>query len=356
MYAVIMAGGRGSRFWPLSREATPKHLLNITGKQSIIQETIKRITPIIPEENIFIITSEAHYDDLKKQCSTVPVENIIAEPMGRNTAPCIGLAALYVKRRDPEGVMVVLPADHLITGEDRFIQTLAAADKMARRGNYLITVGIRPSGPETGYGYIEEGEPLTSIDGHAIYKVGSFREKPNLEEAMNFIKDGRFFWNSGMFIWKASTILEAIRIFLPDLYTGLGNIEISIGTEGERAGIKTVYETLEPISIDYGVMEKVEGTILIKGHFGWNDIGSWNALYDVFEKDDKRNAVMGRVIAIDSTNSIVYSPDKLVALVGVENLIVVETEDSLLICSRDASQNVKKVVDRLEKEDMKELL
>lgn len=356
MYAVIMAGGRGTRFWPLSREEKPKHLLNITGEKTIIQQTIDRIKPIIPENNIYIITNRGHYDEVVRQCPNVPEENIIAEPMGRNTAPCIGLAAIYIGRKNPHAVMAVLPADHIIADEEDLRDTLAIAGKMAEQGEYLVSIGIRPTHPDTGYGYIEEGKRIETIDGKDIFTVGSFREKPDLSRAEEFVADGTFFWNSGTFIWKVSTILAALQKFLPELHEGLMDIKKNIGTERESDIIYRVYETIEPISIDYGVMEKSDRTLLIKGDFGWNDIGSWDALGDVFKKDDSGNAVRGTVIAIDASNSVVYSPDKLVALVGVDDLIVVETDDSLLVCKRDCCQDVKKVVEKIEEYGLKEYL
>jgi len=356
MYAVIMAGGRGTRFWPLSREKRPKHLLHITGSQTVIQKTIARIQPLIPQDNMYIITGESHCDEVIRQCSLVPGKNIVAEPVGRNTAPCIGLAALYIKQKDPDAVMVVLPADHLITEEDRFREALMTAGEMAQRGNYLITIGVEPTEPATGYGYIEQGDLSTSIGGNDIFNVASFREKPDFQQASEFIDSGKFFWNSGIFVWKASTILSAIHHLLPDLYQGLEIIEESLGTEKEKEVIRDVYESTSPISIDYGVMEKVQGTLLIKGDFGWNDIGDWNALYDIFERDQAGNAIRGPVRTVDSADTMVYSPHKLVALVGVKNLIVVETEDALLVCHKDRSQDIKKIVEMLEKENMKEYL
>lgn len=356
MYAVIMAGGRGTRFWPLSREKKPKHLLNITGSQTVIQNTIERIRPLIPQDNMYIITGESHYDEVIRQCSLVPKKNIVAEPMGRNTAPCIGLAALYIKQRDPDAVMVVLPADHVIIEENRFREGLMSAGKMAQRGNHLITIGIEPTEPVTGYGYIEQGDLVTSIGGNDIFHVRSFREKPDMKQASEFIDSGRFFWNSGIFVWKVSTILSAIQNLLPDLHQGLETIEKSLGTEEEKEVIREVYERTDSISIDYGVMERVQGILLMKGGFGWNDIGDWNALYDIFEKDQTGNAVRGSIVAVDSSDSLVFSPHKLVALVGVHDLIVVETEDSLLICHKDRSQDIKKVVEILERENMKQYL
>ncbi len=356
MYAVIMAGGRGTRFWPKSREKMPKHLLDIFGKKTIIQETVERIGPMIPAKNILIVTGASHSDEVMRQLPHLPEENIIIEPVGRNTAPCIGLAAMYIKKMNPEAVMVVLPSDHYIPDEEAFRRTLAIAAEIAQRGNYLLTIGIKPTSPETGYGYMEQGEPVAVIRGEEILQVRSFREKPGLEQAKSFLQDGGFSWNSGMFIWKVSTILHEINRLLPNLYKGLLKIEDAIGTDSEKDVIGEVYQEIDPISIDYGVMEKAGGTLLVKGDFGWSDVGSWNALWKVWDKDENGNAARGRFIGVDSSNSLVYSPDKLVALVGVEDLVVVETADSILVCKRTGSQDVKKLVDMLEEKNMKEYL
>ncbi len=356
MFAVIMAGGRGTRFWPLSRTKKPKHLLNITGKRSIIQQTVDRIKSYIDEDDIYVVTVATHADDLAAQLPNLPRENIIVEPMGRNTAPCIGLASLYLKKKDPNDTMVVLPADHLIRGEKEFIETLAAAGEMAKRTSSLITIGITPTGPETGYGYIEKGKRVGTAGGRDIYGVGSFREKPEIETAQAFVQDGNFLWNSGMFIWKVSTILEEIERLLPDLYEALVEMEGAIGSKGEKEKIHDIYEGVTPISIDYGVMEKADNVLLIKGNFGWSDIGSWDALWEILDKDHYENAVIGSHISVESSANLVYSPHKLVTLVGVKDIIVVETEDSIMVCKRGSSQDVKKAVEILEKEKMEDYL
>ncbi len=356
MYAVIMAGGRGTRFWPKSREKMPKHLQDILGKRTLIQETVDRIGPLIPVKNILIVTGANHSDVIKQQLPNLPEENIIVEPVGRNTAPCIGLAAMHIKKMNPEGVMVVLPSDHYIADEEAFRRTLAIASEMAQRGDYLLTIGIKPTGPETGYGYMEQGEAVAAIRGKEIFQVKSFREKPDIEQAITFLEDGGFFWNSGMFIWKVSTILNKIEKLLPDLYKGLREIEDALGTDSEKDIINKVYQEITPISIDYGIMEKTGETLLVRGDFGWSDIGSWSALWEMWDKDENGNAAKGRFVSVDSSNSLIYSPDKLVALVGVEDLIVVETADSLLVCKKNASQDVKKLVAMLEEKNMKEYL
>jgi len=358
MYAVIMAGGKGTRFWPKSRERMPKHLLDIVSEKTIIQETIDRIVPLVPVDNILIVTGHSHADALARQLPQIPEKNIIIEPVGRNTAPCIGLAALHIKRKSPDDVMVVLPADHLITDGPRFRHLLSTAAEVAAQNDFLLTIGIQPTYPETGYGYLEQGILKATIKGEDIYEVKSIREKPTLEQAKVFLDKRGFYWNSGMFLWRADTILRAIKKWLPDLHQGLLRIEGAIGTDEEKNIVERVYRMISSISIDYGVMEKADNVLLVKGDFGWSDMGSWDALWEVLEKDECGNAAHGKTlfIGIDATNSLIQSSRKLVAMVGVEDLIVVETEDSLLICKRGCSQDVKKVVEILEHKKMKEFL
>jgi len=356
MYAVIMAGGKGSRFWPRSRERKPKHLLDIVSDKTIIRETVDRIGPMIPPERTLIVTGRRHAEELIKQLPEIPEENIIIEPMGRNTAPCIGLAALHVKRKAPESVMLVLPSDHLIAEEPQFRKILGVAAAAARQGANLVTIGIRPMGPETGYGYIEQGDEQGEIEGEKIYDVRSVREKPDLEQARAMLAQGGFSWNSGMFIWTVAAILKALEAWLPELYDGLLHIEKAMGTSQEAAVIDQVYRTTRSVSIDYGVMEKAKNTLVIPGDFGWSDVGSWDALWEVSARDEKGNAIRGQVINVDSRNCLVHSPAKTVALVDVEDLIVVETGDALMICRRGSSQDVRKAVEQLEKDNRGELL
>jgi len=358
MYAVIMAGGKGTRFWPKSRERMPKHLLDITCERTIIQETVSRIEPLVPPEKILIVTGQSHSDELMRQLPLIPGENILIEPVGRNTAPCIGLAALHVERRSPDDVMIVLPADHLILDAPRFRRILSVAVEVARQGEDLLTIGIRPTAPETGYGYLEQGALRAAVDNEDIYEVRSVREKPDLKQAQAFVETGGFYWNSGIFIWKADAILKAIKQWLPDLYEGLLQIKGALGTDREKDVVHRVYHGIKSISIDYGVMEKADNVLLVAGNFGWSDVGSWDALWEVADKDEHGNSanVKGTLLSLDTKNSLVHSHRKLVALVGVEDLIVVETEDALLVCRRGCSQDVKKVVEMLEAKDMKEFL
>jgi mannose-1-phosphate guanylyltransferase len=334
----------------------PKHLLDIQGERTIIRETVDRIRPLVPPERILVVTGRSHAAELIRQLPEIPAENILIEPVGRNTAPCIGLAALYIQKRVPDAVMLVLPSDHRIGDEITFRRVLAAAGKVASERDSLITIGILPTGPETGYGYIEQGDLLPNCGAAGTCGVRSFREKPSLEQAREFLRQGGFPWNSGMFVWKASTILKAIKRFLPELHEGLMQIREALGTEREEEIVGEVYSAQKAVSIDYGVMEKAEDVLVVPGDFGWSDLGSWDSLWEVSGKDGNGNVARGNLIGIDAFDSLVHSPGKLVALVGVRDLLVVETDDALLICRRGRSQDVRKVVEILETKGLKEYL
>ena len=352
MFAVIMAGGKGARFWPRSREKMPKHFLDILSERTMIRETVDRIRPLVPAERTLIVTGKSHAAELIRQLPEIPPENILIEPVGRNTAPCIGLAALHILKRVPDAVMLVLPSDHRIGDEAAFLRIMQAAAGAALQGDPLVTIGIRPTGPGTGYGYIEQGNPFSTSGADEIYRVRSIREKPPREQAERFLAQGGFSWNSGMFVWKASTIIEAIGRFLPDLHRGLLQIREALGTDREEDVVRAIYTGQKAVSIDYGVMEKAKDVLVIPGAFDWSDLGSWDALWEVSEKDENGNVVRGEFIGVDAADSLIHSPGKLVALVGVKDLLVVETKDALLICRRGRSQDVRKIVETLEKKGL----
>lgn len=358
MHAVIMAGGRGARFWPRSRERKPKHLLDIASSRTIIQETVDRIGPLIQPENIIVVTGRRHARELIRQLPQLPVENVIIEPVGRNTAACIGLAALHIQKKCSDDVMVVLPSDHAIGNPEQFLNIVGAAAQRAAAENALVTVGIKPTSPHTGYGYIESGAFAGQTADVDVFHVKSIREKPDMQLAQTFVNSGRFYWNSGMFIWRASTILMKIERHLPDLHSGLMKIKKALGLPAEAKTVNKIYRQLKSISIDYGVMEKADRVLVLPGAFGWSDVGSWDTLWEILPKDNRGNAVAqaAALLAEDASDSLIYSPRKLVALVGVKDLIVVDTKDALLICRRGQSQQVKEVVDALERERQKKYL
>ena len=355
MFAVIMAGGQGTRFWPKSRKSKPKQFLDIIGNETMIRRTIDRLTPVVPKEKIYAVVNASHLQDTIGQTS-LSEDSIIVEPIGRNTAPCIGLAALYVQRKDPEGVMVALPADHHIEDQQAFLKTLLVAEEAATSSGYLITLGMEPKYPTTGFGYIEKGELLGESGSKEFFKVKRFTEKPDLSTAIEFLADGNFLWNSGIFVWKVSAIMEQIKTHLPFLYKGLMKIREAIGTGQEREAISEVYSNIEGISIDYGVMEKSDITAVIPSDFGWNDVGSWASLDEVLPKDQDGNLLIGKCISLDTRDTVVYGKDKLIATLGLDGIVVVDTEDAILISRKDKCQDVKKIVERLEKEGMDEYL
>jgi len=355
MHAVIMAGGRGTRFWPRSRERKPKHLLDIISERTILQETVDRIKPLIPCENILVVTGKKHARDLIKQLPEIPVRNIIIEPEGKNTAACIGLAAVHIQKRIPDDVMVVLPSDHAIADSRKYLSVIAAAGDTASKEDGLVTIGIKPSSIQTGFGYIEQGDFSRKINGKKVFRVKSIREKPDFSTAKEFVEKGTFYWNSGMFIWKVSAILHQIKRRLPDLYKGLEKIRESLGLPEEIKTVPRIYKKLASISIDYGVMEKAENVFMLEGDFGWSDVGSWDSLWELSPKDMKGNAALNgsRTISEDSEGSLIYNPRKLTALVGVKDFIIVETKDALLICKKGRSQDVKAIVEKLEEQKLK---
>ncbi len=356
MYAVVMAGGKGTRFWPRSREKRPKQLLNIVGRRSMLQQTVARIGSLLPAENVLVVAGANHGKEVRTQLSGLPDENVVLEPVGRNTAACIGLAALLVHHRDPAAIMVVLPADHLIIDEDLFLGTLRSAVAVARRKQVLVTLGIRPLAPETGYGYIETGESEGAVQGHSFYRVRSFHEKPDPEKAKQYLEKGNFFWNSGMFVWQAAVVLEAMRKHLPGLHADLQKLEPFLGTGEFDAGIKRIYPDLESISIDYGVMEKADNVLMVPADFGWNDLGTWASMKQIWPRDDQDNVHQGQVLALGSQHNVVYSPDRLCVLLGVDDLIVVDTEDALLVCPVSRAQDVGKILDLMRQRGMEEYL
>ena len=359
VFGVMMAGGVGTRFWPRSRERSPKQALEITGKETMIQSTAGRLIRKVDPRNLFIITNRMQRGLLIKQLPNVPVENIIDEPVGRNTAPCIGLAALHIRRIDPSAVMIVLPADHVIQNDEEFLRILDIAVETAAESRSLLTIGIQPRHPETGYGYIqiftEEG-PHNPYASKGVMKVKTFAEKPNVQTAQRFLESGDFLWNSGMFVWRADAILEEIQRCLPELYAELMKIDQTIGTPLYTPTLEMAYGIIRGISIDYGVMEKSDRVYCIRGNFGWSDIGSWDEVFRIAGKDSSGNTITGTVIQKDTKNCYIYSPNKVVATIGVEDLIIVNTDDALLICKRGQSQDVKEIADYLKRKQMNEYL
>jgi len=355
VYALIMAGGVGSRLWPRSRKQTPKQLLNLTSERTMFQEAVARLAPLFEPAQIFVVTSADYVPAMREQVPELPAENYIVEPSGHGTAPCIGLAALYLRRLDPEAVMAVLTADHFIQRWDAFREALRAAGYLARQGR-LVTLGIKPTFPSTGYGYILRDERLADLGQLEAYRVKRFTEKPDLPTARKFLATGRYYWNSGMFIWTIESILKAIEEHMPKLFKGLETIKDSLDTPREAQVTRQVFQKLESISIDYGVMEKAGNVVLVKADILWDDVGSWLAMERIHPKDDNGNVIIGKFEGIDSYNCIVINDGHLVATLGVSDLIVVTTPQATLICAKDTAQDVKKIVKKLADKKLEEYL
>lgn len=358
IYGVIMAGGGGTRFWPLSRATAPKQFLNITGEDSMINDTIKRIKDIIPPERILIVTNKVQEKMLNKVIQEdIPKENVLIEPVGRNTAACIAYAAIVIKKRYGDSVIGVFPSDHYIKNVDEFQRVLRSACSIAENTEKLVTMGIEPTYPSTGYGYIKyDREKFIPAGNKTAYEAIEFVEKPNVPKAKTYLDSGNYLWNSGMFVWKTSVILKNFKRFLPRIYRNIEKLEPFIDTPNEKKAVGDIYPILQSISIDYGVMERSDEVVVIPGDFGWNDVGCWDSLGSVFPPDENGNITKGDFVDIETRNSIIYSNSRFVAAVGLENMIVVETSDALLVCPKEKAQDVKKVVEHLNKMGRKELL
>ncbi len=356
LYAVIMAGGSGTRFWPRSRRATPKQLLTIDGEKTMLRRTVERVLSMTRFERIMVVTGEQHADAVRSQLPESDDAMIVVEPFGRNTAPCLALAACKLKAVDPEAVMLVLPADHLIGNEDLFRGALAAGVETVSRHDALVTFGILPSRPETGFGYIRRGNPAITIQSHAVCRVEEFKEKPDRATAQQYLRSGDYLWNSGMFVWKARDFLTALDTHAREVSDICRRIEPFLGTVEEAHAIREAYEVCPSISVDYAVMEKADNVLCIAVDAAWNDVGSWASLDEVWERDPDGNAASGTVVCHESGNCVVYSPDKVTALIGMEDVIIVDTPDALLVCRKDRAQDVSKLTELLKSKGLHDLL
>lgn len=369
LHAVILAGGRGTRFWPRSRARTPKQLLNILGKHTMLQQTVARLAPIFPARNFWVVTNHEQAAAVRGNLPRVPKKQILAEPVGRNTAAAIGLAALHIQKAAPgaDPVMAVLPADHYIGKLDRYQKIVRAALAVAAQGPHLVTLGIQPTHAETGYGYIERAEPAAISGGQPVFRVARFAEKPTAATAAQYLASGSYDWNAGMFFWRVSTFLKCLEAFLPKTHAVLQEIAAAIGTKRYATKLHRLYPRLENISVDYAVLERAtvppassrpaSATVLtLPADVGWGDIGSWSAVYDLLAKSPGENVSAGPHAAIDASGNFFWSPKKFVGAIGVKDLIVVETPDALLLCPRGRAQDVGKLVKWLGERRQRRLL
>jgi mannose-1-phosphate guanylyltransferase len=355
LYAVIMAGGSGTRLWPLSRKGQPKQSLRLIGERTMFQHAVDRLTPLFSPERVFVVTGAAMAAVLRPQTPDIPTENFIIEPAGRDSAPAAGLAAIHLLQQDPQAVMAVLTADHYIVDGEQFCGALEAAGQVAAEGA-IVTLGIRPTFPSTGFGYVELGESLVMENGFPIYRSAGFREKPDLPTALRFVEDGRHAWNSGMFIWRASRLMDEFRAQLPDLYASLERIGAALGTPEAAATLQNEWVHAPKVSIDYGIMEHAGNVAVIPVDIGWSDIGSWAALLDILPGDEQGNVLQGDVITVGTERCFVRGSGKLIAAIGLQDMIIVDTPDALLICPKDRAQDVRDVVKRLTDEGKQEYL
>jgi len=372
--AVLLAGGRGTRFWPRSRMQTPKQLLNIVGNKTMLRETVERLAPIIPSRNFWVVTNAEQSASVRRELRGVPANQILAEPVGRNTAAAIGLAAIHLARKYGDALMAVLPADSYIADAARYRGLIRAAVELARTPGNMAVLGLAPTRPETGYGYIERGGVFARARGVAAYDVRRFTEKPSLAVARKYIASGKHLWNAGMFVWRASTFLDALERFLPATHAALTELAKTIGTRRYASALRRIYSRLENISVDYAVMEPAtrsesraarkrksagESSIhvsVIPAKVGWSDIGSWAAVHELRALKPGANVSAGPIFAADASGNYFWSPKKFVAAIGVHDLVLVETDDAILLCPRERSQDVGKIVKWLEEQKHKHLL
>jgi mannose-1-phosphate guanylyltransferase len=372
--AVLLAGGRGTRFWPRSRTSTPKQLLNITGGETMLRETVARLVPVFSEQNCWVVTNAEQASAVRRELPRVPGSQVLTEPIGRNTAAAIALAAIHLAHQHGDALMAVLSSDAHIANVKKYRQLLHIGLKSASAPGQLIVLGVPPTRPETGYGYIERGSRITSGDSTEIFSVRRFTEKPELRVARQYLASGKYLWNAGMFFWRVSTFLELLRRFLPATHAALAQLQKTIGTNRYASSLKKIYPQLENISVDYAIVEPASKihkssarnrksaaeasdprVSVIPAEIGWSDIGSWDAVYQMLAKPGA-NFSVGRTFTEDASGNFFWSPKKFVAALGVHNLVLVETDDAILLCPRNRSQEVSKIVKWLEHQKQKSLL
>lgn len=347
IYGVIMAGGGGTRFWPLSRKAKPKQFLNLSGKDTMVMDTIRRLCRVADKEDIFVVTGENFVESTAEATKEfLRADHILGEPAARNTAACIGYAAMEIIKKYGDGVMCVAASDHFIRNEQEYERVMKLAASLAEEKDALVTIGIKPTFPSTGYGYIRSNRK----EKEAYYEVEEFVEKPDLKTAKEYLASGQYAWNSGMFVWKASVILTYFEKLLPDIYECLLKIGEAMGTEQEKEVIRQVYPVIPKISVDYGIMERAKGVLMVEGDFGWNDVGSFDALEEIYEKDENGNVVLADTCLLDTQDCILYGDGKkLIATLGVKDLVIAQTKDILLVCDKKMAQDIKRIPEELAK-------
>jgi mannose-1-phosphate guanylyltransferase len=355
-FVVILAGGSGTRLWPLSRTARPKQLLDLLGGGSLLRNTLERVRPLVPPERVFILTEQSHADAVRAELAEVPANNVLVEPARRGTAACLALVSLIIQKRAPDAVWASLHSDALIVDDDAFRRDLDAAFTGAAELPHLFTLGIRPNYPSTQYGYIESADELLQIGDTTVFKVERFVEKPDPVRAAEFVASGRYFWNPGVFVWSARSIAEQFEKLLPSIHDPLIPLAEGYGSPAFAEAYQRIYPTVPVDTIDTGIMERAPLVSVIPASFGWSDIGSWRELYDALEPDADGNVGRGEHLAIDTTGSLVFGGRQLIATIGLEDVVVVATDDVVLVCKRERAAEVKQIVEQLERRGRRELL
>jgi mannose-1-phosphate guanylyltransferase len=361
VFAVLLAGGGGTRLWPKSRNKTPKQFLKLTGKETMVQVAAARVTKVVSWDRVIVVTNKIYVEDIKNQLPQVPAENIIAEPEKRDTALAMLVGALYAKSLDPEAIVMNGASDHVIEDEKEFVHVMNAAIEIAAEKKKLVTVGITPTRPDTAFGYIKIGNSIRKIDRSlSVFEVDSFTEKPNLATAQAFLSTNKYFWNANMYVWSVQTLQDAFAQHMPKMFELTKHLA-SLHGEKFHAELPVVYEKAESISIDYAISEKADNLVLLPGDFGWNDVGDWKVVYDLGTKDLAGNVIIGEgetmhTLAMNAQNNLIHANGRLVSLIGMNDLIVIDTDEILLIAPKSRSQDVKKIVERLKEEGKKEYL
>lgn len=351
MYAAIIAGGSGTRLWPKSRQDKPKQFQSLYSDNTMLQDTVNRLENLIPRDNIFIIANQAHEGIIKEQLPWLNADNFVGEPVGKDTAPAVGIMATLIHRKDPDAIILVSPADHVILKEKTFLRYLEVAEQVASEGENVVTIGIKPTAPETGYGYIQMSENHRQMDDVDVHEVISFKEKPDVKTAEEYLSSWHYVWNSGMFVWSAKTVLNLFRDHAPDIYKLLMRYDSVIGSPEESKVFDQIYDAFPRISVDYAILEHAKSIFVIPASIGWSDLGSWASLHEVKEPDENGNVVVGDHLGLDTHNCLIHShPGRLITTIGVDNLIVVDAGDALLILPQGRSQDIKHLLEELKKE------
>lgn len=350
MYAAIIAGGSGTRLWPKSRKGKPKQFQNLYSENSMLQDTVRRLEPLIPQENVFVIAGRTHKPIIEEQLPWINPDNVIGEPMGKDTAPAVGVIATLIHHRDPSAVILVSPADHVILREEAFRRLLEVGEQVASEASNIVTIGIKPAAPETGYGYIQMSENLRHFDGVEVREVISFKEKPDLITAEEYVSSWQYVWNSGMFIWSAKTIVDLFEAHSPQIHKLLMQYDKAIGTPDEAKVFDEIYEQFPRISVDYAILENAKDIFVIPASIGWSDLGAWSSLREIKIPDEHGNVILGEHVGIDTHSCLIHGePDRLIATIGLDNLVIVDTGDALLVLPAGRSQEIKELLEEVKK-------